>query len=319
MIRIGCIGAGGIGRKHLECLSTIKGVKISAICDSIETKAKEAASLYGGQVYTDYRKMLEKEQLDGVFINLPPYIRGEPEILCAERGIHIFLEKPIALNIQTALKVKNVIEKNKIITSVGYMYRYLDITEKIKDIIGTSRTLVYGYYFCPVPPASWWRNKSTSGGQVIEQVTHLFDLARYVVGEITEVYSAGFKGVITNIPGYNLEDATIALFKFKNGSLGCISCSCILERTWNVELEFLIKNCRIQFTPTLLRISNKKDKELVAKVDPYLVEDKTFIEAIRKNEPQKIKSSYQDAFKTLQVTLAVDRSLKEKKVIKLQN
>ena len=184
-VRVGFIGTGRIAVRHMEKLAKIEDTRLVSVCDVHKKEAERVARTFATNCYTDYREMLEKEELEAVYICLPPFAHGEQEIMAAEKKINLFIEKPLALNLKKAYQINEAIEKNSIISSVGYVYRYSDIVNKVKTELEKRKTaLILGYYFCPLRPVYWWRNKNESGGQIVEQTTHIFDLARYLVGEV---------------------------------------------------------------------------------------------------------------------------------------
>ena len=80
-MRIGFVGTGGIANYHLEHLVKIKEAEIVALCDVAEERAKGAAKKYGGTAYSDYKKMLDKEKLDALYICVPPFAHQSQELL----------------------------------------------------------------------------------------------------------------------------------------------------------------------------------------------------------------------------------------------
>ncbi len=320
-VKVGFIGTGKIAHRHMEKLTKIKDVRLISFCDIEEIRAREAMRKYGGRYYTEYRQMLEKENLDAVYICLPPFAHTDQEILTAEAGINMFVEKPIALNLEKVEQVKEVVEKRGIITSVGYLYRYADIVNRVKEILTDKKVAMFlGYYFCPIPSLHWWGTKHRSGGQIVEQTTHIFDLARYLIGEVDEVYGQRIRGLRDEKnENCDIDDASCITLRFRNGAIGNISSSCLLShgRDWGAEL--IIPNMRIQLNLSshLLKISNARKEEMKMQTDPYELEDRAFIQAVKERNPDKIKSSYADALKTLELTLAANSALDEGRIISL--
>ena len=180
-IRIGFIGAGGIANYHLEHFAKIKEAEIVAFSDVAEEKTKEVVKKYGGTAYTDYKEMLNKEKLDALYVCVPPFAHQGQELLAAEKGIPFFVEKPIALSLNYTKKVEEKIAKNNLITAVGYQDRYQDIIDCVKELLSVRKVgLFLGYWMGSMPGVSWWRRREQSGGQAVEQTTHIFDLARYL-------------------------------------------------------------------------------------------------------------------------------------------
>ncbi|WP_144937904.1 Gfo/Idh/MocA family protein [Paenibacillus sp. 32O-W] len=96
-IRIGVIGVGLIGKNHMENYSKLAGAEVVAVCDINEAEAKSVADKYGDpHVYTDYRKMLERDDLDAVDVCLHNNYHAPVSIAAMEAGKHVYCEKPIA-------------------------------------------------------------------------------------------------------------------------------------------------------------------------------------------------------------------------------
>jgi len=110
-VRVGFIGCGGIANLHMNNLSRIEGVELVAFCDVDEGRAKAAAERFKGNAYTDHRKMFEREQLDAVYICIPPHAHTDQEILAAQAGVAIFVEKPVARTLDKALEILEAIKK----------------------------------------------------------------------------------------------------------------------------------------------------------------------------------------------------------------
>src|SRR5260370_2648609 len=130
-VTLGFVGTGGIARHHLAQLSKLEGVRIGAVWDVVEARAREAAGKFGGAVYSDYSQMLEGEKLDGVYVCVPPAAHRSredgtppPEILAAERGVHLFVEKPVCLDLEEGIRIRDAIERAGVLSSVGYGARY---------------------------------------------------------------------------------------------------------------------------------------------------------------------------------------------------
>lgn len=320
-VKVGFIGTGKIAHRHMEKLTKIKGVRLVSFCDIEEIRAREVMRKYGGRYYTEYHQMLEKEDLDAVYICLPPFAHTDQEILAAEAGINIFVEKPIALNLEKVHQIKEVVEKNGIITCVGYLYRYADIVNRAKEILAHKKVAMFlGYYFCPIPLLHWWGTRHRSGGQIVEQTTHIFDLARYLIGEVDEIYGQRIRGLRDEKnENSDIDDASCITLRFRSGAIGNISSSCLLShgRDWGADLITSDMRIQLHLSSHLLRISNEKEEEMRMQIDPYELEDKAFIQAVKERNPEKIKSSYADALKTLELTLAANSTLDKGRIISL--
>ena len=319
VLKAGFIGVGGIANSHLDHLTQIKGVKIAALCDVVEEKLRIAQKKYGGNIYTNYKEMLDKERLDYVYVCVPPFAHADIELDIAQRSIPFFVEKPVNLYLEKGREVEKVINEKNLITSVGYVLRYMDIIEKAKRILEEKKiALLLGRYFGEVPAAGegWYSRREKSGGQIVEQATHVIDLMRYLVGEVDQIYAQGFIG-LNKLKNYNVEDASIATLHFKKGAIGTLSSTWLL---WSYfpSLEIITKGLQLQFSINSLKvISSNKEEEFQVKNDYAFLEDRIFIEAVKSGNSSNIKSDYSDGLKTLKVTLAANESMKKQKVIKL--
>ncbi|MCM8772989.1 MAG: Gfo/Idh/MocA family oxidoreductase [Candidatus Omnitrophica bacterium] len=321
-IKIGFIGCGGIGKAHMMRLSKIENVKLVAFCDLEENLAKECANLYNGNPYTDFRRMFDNEKIDACYICVPPFAHIGQEEECIERNIPFFIEKPIHLDLNKAKEIAKKIEEKKLITSVGYVLRYFDIVEQLKEKTKEEKIgLVRGKYYGEVPGEGkklWIIRKDMSGGQLIEQATHIVDLMRYLCGEIEEVFAYKFEGINNKIyPEYNVEDALTLTMKFKNGIIGNLSCTW-LWKGYDSEIEIIGKNVLFTYKGNGITINKgSKVEHYFSKIDPMYEEDVAFIKSVKENNPKYIKSNYNDGLKTLEVTLKGHESIEKNQPIKI--
>ena len=95
-VRIGFVGTGGIANHHLRTLAQLDEAELVAFCDVVEEKALAAVAEYGGKAYSHYETLYDSEALDAVYICLPPFAHAQPELAAIERGLPIFVEKPVA-------------------------------------------------------------------------------------------------------------------------------------------------------------------------------------------------------------------------------
>ncbi len=320
-VKISFIGCGGIAGAHMSALSKIEDVEFVAFCDVVEEKAKQKAQIYGGKVFTDYKKMLDEEKVDACYICVPPFAHNGQEELCIEKGIPFFVEKPVHLVLEKCKEIAKKIEEKNLITGVGYVLRNYDIVDKAKEVIKNEKIgLVRGKYFGQVPGAegSWLHKKELSGGQLIEQATHTVDMMRYLVGDVEEVFAYKFEGINNKIyKDYNVEDASVVAMKFKNGVIGNLSCTWLWSG-WYSGVEIVGKGVILTYEGNSLTIDKGNKKEIyISQEDPMLVEDKNFIEGVKKGNGKIIKSNYQDAVKTLEVTLKSHQSIEKGVPVKI--
>lgn len=171
MFRTAILGCGGIAKAHAQILKSLDRVRLVAFCDVVKERAREFNKTYAdgrGKVYTDFARMFDKEKLDLVYICLPPYAHSNEVELAAEHGVHIFIEKPIALDMEKAHRMVEAVEKHKVKAQVGFMSRFGDAVEAVKAMLDSGEArhpgLISGRYFCNSLHSPWWRDCSKSGG-----------------------------------------------------------------------------------------------------------------------------------------------------------
>jgi len=323
-LKIGMIGCGGIAGLHAEKLRSIEEANMVAFADIIKEKAEAFSKRYGGRVYTDWREMLDKESLDIVYICLPPFAHSDEVMVSAEKGIHIFIEKPIALNMKLAWEMVRAVEKNNVKSQVGYCLRFSYAIDKAKRLIESGEAgkigLAVGWYWCHFLGGAWWRDKSKSGGQIVEQSTHLYDAFRYLCGEVKEVYGQMDRRFWTDVPDITVEDVSNTTFRFESGAIGSISAT-----TWGAASQWWFRwlMATEKFTMhsddrnTLSLYSTEKNKVIreSEERDVYLLESKDLIQAIFNDD--ETRTPIREGAKTLEFTLAARKSMETGKPVKL--
>ncbi len=308
-VKVGFIGAGGIASAHISTLQAVDDVQIVAICDKSRERAESAAARVVAKAYADHHDMFDAESLDAVYVCLPPYAHTDQELIAASKGIHLFVEKPVAVSLDKAREVRDAIQRAGIVSAVGYHWRYQSNTERARQVLKDREIgMVLGYWMGGFPGVAWWRRIEQSGGQMVEQTTHIFDLARYLCGDITEVYAAYANRASQDVPGFDIGDVGTATLKFANGVVGTISNSCLLSVPYLVGLHIVAKDLVVEIHGDLKVVEPGHTEIFTGGVNAMLEENRAFIEAVRTGDTCAIQSSYDDAVKTLAVTLACNES-----------
>jgi predicted dehydrogenase len=232
-LRIGLIGCGGINTRHATHLITLPDqVQLVGFIDPSLDKAGKMAATYGANnpfVSTDHHALFDNANLDGVLIGIPPHAHTDQVDIAASRGVHIFIEKPIAISLEKAWHMVEVCEKAGITTQVGFMFRFGTAVERLKALIDSGEAgpagLMLARYFCNSLHSGWWRDKEKSGGQVFEQATHLIDLMRYLLGDALTAFSIQRNLFHQEFPDYTVEDVSGTLFNFQSGAIGVLAAS----------------------------------------------------------------------------------------------
>jgi len=324
-LRVAFIGSGGIASAHAQRLSKIDGVKLVACVDIDDKRAAAFSTSFGASPYREADRMLESEKPDVVYVCTPPFARGI-ELSAIEAGKSVFFEKPVALTMEKADEIASALRKHNTIHSVGYMWRYLDLTDRAANELAKSGPvgMVMGQWIDPFwfPKGHWWLYKDKGGGQVVEQATHSFDLMRYLVGDVARV-SAEIDNIVLgrDVEGMTGEDFSIVLMRFRSGAMGVVCSSCASQNTFSgAAIRIIAKDVALEHsghTKSLKVMRKDRIEEIRSQMDPLLEEDKVFIDAVRTGENKAIRSTFEDAKATLRLTIAANRAASEKAVVTL--
>ena len=318
-MRIGFIGVGGIATNYLRSLARLEQ-PVVAICDLNQERAAQVAREQNAAAYSDHRKLLERERLDAVFVAIPPGAHTTQVSDAAAASAAVFVAKPVALDLPTAFRIRDAIETAGVVNQAGYMARYSDITEWARDLI-QDRPLAMGFgrFLCRMSPLHpWWGKSAISGGQMVEQSTHVFDLLRYFLGEVESVHAFGHRGVGEDVADF--EDSTVCNLRFRSGAVGNVVSTCVARAAKGFAAELTGRDLYLRLVMDL-HLTGQIDGEAVeytGEESGYFRQVEEFLRAARTRDQSLVRSPYADAVKTLAVTLAANRSLRSGAVEKVE-
>ena len=325
-LKAGVIGTGGISGVHLANLKKIKSVKLISICDMDRDRALKVASEQCCKAYTSYEEMLQ-EELDMVFLFTPQMVREGPISICAKRKIPVFTEKPPASDLKTARKIETVIRKSRLTVSVGFMFRYLKIIEKVQQLLkGRPILALQLQYLCPMMYSdnrlrNFFYDRKASGGLVGDQAIHLLDLCRYLLNtEIEEVHAYGANIFHPKTKKVTTEETVTVNMVSKKGILISYLHTWV-HRGWNSRVEIFAPDVRITLDLFKNKLNGVVDGKKVCfgpADDGYFSELKGFIDQVRKSKDGDIRSTYSDSVKTMALVAGVMDSIDKRKPVKLQ-
>src|SRR4051794_17719905 len=178
MVRVGLIGAGAVGTRHARTLAGFDDVELVGICDPERPAAEALAGELQGPA-RDGPESLLRAGVDAVWLCVPPFAHGELELSVVRAGLPFFVEKPLAGELAVAQRVAEAVAAAGLPTATGYHWRHLDTVERARLAVrGRHVRLLDARWWGTTPPAAWWGRHDLSGGQVVEQATHVLDLAR---------------------------------------------------------------------------------------------------------------------------------------------
>jgi predicted dehydrogenase len=226
-LRFGLIGCGRISKKHIEVLTQLEGAELAAVCDIRPERATEAAEKAPARAYTDYREMLEKEELDGVSILTESGSHASIGIDVAPHVNALVVEKPMALTLDSADRLIHacddaatrlfVVKQNRYNPAVVALRGALEAGRFGKLALGTVRVRWcrdQAYY----DQDAWRGTWAMDGGALTNQASHHIDLLQWLMGPVESVkaYTA------TQLVDIEAEDTGVAVLRFAGGALGVI-------------------------------------------------------------------------------------------------
>lgn len=315
-IRIGIIGCGWFGNRHLDYLLTEKDVQVVALATGNEEKLLNTAQKVPGvKTFSTHEAMFQSTPMDAALICVPPSMHGEMEQTAAKKGIHLYVEKPLGVSNSTIQENIRIMEASGILCSVGYQERYgAGIDEAREELKAHSPRMLHGRWLGSLPQVHWWRQKKLSGGQVVEQCTHIVDLMRYFAGEARCAHAVALPQI--NEAG-DVEAASILTLSFENGAIGTLQTGCFLQQgirdvglnlyaenlavkfRWEKGVQFQYTDRHVQYLPK----QSNHDRALAA-----------FLQAIRTKDAALIRSNYADAAKTFQLTTAMQAAIEAREL-----
>lgn len=234
MMKYALIGCGRISTNHMKAAVNNK-LDIVGVCDILPEKMEEILEKHGLEEdetihrYTDYNELLEKEKPTLVSIATESGNHTEIALYCIEKGVHVIIEKPMAMSIDDANKIVNLAEEKNVKVSACHQNRFNIAVQELRKAIEAGRfgkishgsihvrwNRNKGYY----DQAPWRGTWTQDGGALMNQCIHGIDLLRWMMGdEVEEVYGATRQQFHDYLEA---EDVGMAVVKFKNGAIGTI-------------------------------------------------------------------------------------------------
>lgn len=258
-LRIAVIGIGGMGRTHCRCWTHIDRVEVIALCDLIPERCERMKKEYGwnATVYTDYRALIDHEEIDAVDICTPNNFHSVIAVYAFAHGLHVFSEKPDAINADEQRKMKEASEKAGRVLMVMRNNRYYTNSQYLKKYIADGKA---GEIYCGrcgwvrrrgIPgKGGWFTTKERSGGgPLIDLGVHMIDLSIWLMGNPKPVSVSGctyskFSGDAAAADSehakfgdavengvFDVEDLAMGFIRFDNGA--CLQ----LEFSWASNIE----------------------------------------------------------------------------------
>jgi len=324
---VAVIGAGFIANmSHLPSIKRISELNLVAVVDIVEERAKNAAKRFGAkQYFTDFRKVLDIDEVDIVDVCTPTYTHREISVEAMKSGKNVLCEKPIALKLRDADEMINVAKKNNVKFMVAHCLRFWPEYARVKKmldegVIGEPR-IARAYRYSSFPEwAPWHKRIDMGGGVFVDMSIHDVDFLRWSIGEVDRVYAKGGTYLYDDATSH---DYTHSILYFKNGAIGFVEGSWIMPKGFRFttyleiagERGLLTVDNRTPSSLSIYRPGGKEDYSTVFSEDAYFLEIREFVKSVIEDKDPPVKG--EDARKTLEVVLAVVKSVIENRPINL--
>jgi predicted dehydrogenase len=250
--------------------------------------------------------MLERERPDAVWVCVTPDRHGGIEETLITHQVPFFVEKPLSNDLDTAERIAAQLAVASLVVGVGYKFRALDTLPRVRAMLTDSPAqLALGAWHDKTPGPEWWRDERRSGGQLVEQATHLLDLARLLLGEPRVLGAAMRYRARPAYPDWTAAQVTAALLMFPNSVPATLTATCLLEAPLAIQLQLVCEGRALTITERSLRVDiGNHTEEFSVAADPFEVEDQCFLEALRQANPRGVLCDYADALATQRVAFA---------------
>lgn len=348
-IKIGIIGLGAISEKvHIDNLQQINSVTIAAVTDIDYNRAQQIATKHHIDYYfSDVSEMIDQVELDGVIISTPNTTHIPIAKLVAEKGIHVFMEKPIGINLTEVRDYLSFAMEKDILTMVGMPYRFRRDVQIAKKHVDDEN--LGNIYYAKVrlfrrrgTPTGWYTNKFHAGGGALMDIgVHMLDLAWYLLGE-PEVQSISGHAV-TGLNNYetkytstwestnkqlneerifDVDDFSSAFIRFANGVVLSLEVAWAIngEEDSDINLELFGDQGGISLTPLTIYEENdgllSENTPIFTETNPFFAEIKHFIECIREDRSPLVDG--ERGYTVLKMLQAIYDSSNAKREIKIE-
>jgi predicted dehydrogenase len=247
-VRICLVGAGRVARVHATSIANyVKDAELVAIVDPDTEALKTTSSKFDvDALYESFEHALEDAKFDAVVITTPTFTHTELAEAAATAGKHVFLEKPMALNLKECDSIIHAVDTHGVILQLGFMRRFDPEFEAAAKRIEAGEIgqpmLIKSLTHGPGLPPAWATDLKKSNGNLAEVNSHDWDCTRWLMGSNPErVYTevANFKGKARGIKSEQFYDTALVNIRFESGGLGSITGVCPCEYGYDARVEIV--------------------------------------------------------------------------------
>ena len=332
MVKLGIIGAGRIGKVHMESICTqVPNAKVKMVADPFMDAEKEAWAKKKGveQVTKDYHEILEDPEIDAVLICSSTDTHASISMEAIEAGKHVFCEKPVDHRIEKIKQVQETLKKHPVKYQVGFNRRFDHNFEAVQNAVISGKVgephIVRITSRDPEPPALEY--VKVSGGMFLDMTIHDFDMARFLAGcDAKEIYVQAAVRIDPAIGKAGDVDTAVITMKMENGSIVTIDNSRKAVYGYDQRVEVFGSQGMVSVsndTTSSAVISNSEgvmgEKPLYFFLERYMQsyakEIRAFVQAIEQDTETPLGIT--DGLEAVRMGLAAKKSLAEHRPVKM--
>ncbi|ADV82059.1 Gfo/Idh/MocA family protein [Terriglobus saanensis] len=314
-LRVAIFGCGRMGNERARCVQEA-GATVVFVYDPDAERAAKMALEFGAEAIAT-QDDLPWSDVDAVFFCTPPHCREAQALAAIRAKVPFLAEKPIGISHAASDRVLAALTDAPVVNAIGYMNRCRASILQAKALLEDCRLLgISAHWVCRQYTVPWWLDESASGGPMNEQATHLFDLCRFLGGEVEEVTSlAALNGSHAVQPL-----GSASALRFSSGILGTIFYSCE-SSVKDIGLHLFTDKGGIELSGWDFQMtSNMVTNTLPLPSDEnvFLTETRVFLEAVESGSREKVACDWEEAARTQLLVDAARRSMSEERELELQ-
>ena len=324
-IRVGMVGAGWIAQQHRRVLDAVADAELAAVCDIDLERAGVLAAGTGARTYSDWRDLLDREDLGALFVCTPPRSHRDPAVAALSHGLPVYLEKPIARTLEDAAEIVAAAEGTGTVCAVGYQWHALDLLSELPGLLaGQQVGLLVGTNIGPTQSRPWFTDMRAGGGNLLERGSHHMDLARVVAGEVAAVQAAASRVRLARGAGEagDIDDALTIMLELASGALATVIVAWTRPGqpgTYGMDIIASEATLRLALDPdfTLSGVNRGQPVTRRAATHPFERSVRRFLDAVRDRAPGAVACTPPDAAATLAVAIAAEQALRTSRAVQV--
>ena len=320
-VRVGLLGGGWIARVHAPAIDAEADAELVAVCDVDGERAHALAQPRGAAAYTSWEQMLEREELDALWVCTPPTHHRAPTEAALALGVHVYLEKPIARGVGDGEAIAAAAASADAVCAVGYQWHASELVGVARDALGGAAPgLLVGRNFGPVAGRPWFMDEAEGGGQILERGSHHIDLQRSLAGAIASVRVAGAGAGLSGEPECGIDEAIVMELRFASGALGTVQIAWTRPGQPEVYSTDVLADgatMQLELGPERFRLTGASPRGPLdtTAADPMARSIRRFLDAAAAGDATAVACSPADALQTLRVAAACETSLRERREV----